>query len=273
DYIEDVGAGLAADDVQHLAGLRDADDAAITLYRVGGSGALRFKIIHFGAPVPLSDALPMLENLGVRISAEHLLELEMHGTPVTIHDFDLAEPVGLAFPVASVAVPFAEAFAAIWRGQAENDGFNRLVLGARLEWRQVAVLRGYCKYLLQVGLPYSQPYMEEVIGRYPLIAGLLIELFLARFDPRREQHDAAAQALFKIELEALADAGLRQRNPALIEDLVQAMALPRAEQVARIEQALKAALDDVQSLDDDRILRLFLGVVRATLRTGYFQRP
>ena len=273
DYIEDVGAELAADDVQHLAGLRDADDAAITLYRVGGSGALRFKIIHFGAPVPLSDALPMLENLGVRISAEHLLELEMHGTPVTIHDFDLAEPVGLAFPVASVAAPFAEAFAATWRGQAENDGFNRLVLGARLEWRQVAVLRGYCKYLLQVGLPYSQPYMEEVIGRYPLIAGLLIELFLARFDPRREQHDAAAQAQFKIELEALADAGLRQRNPALIEDLVQAMALPRAEQVARIERALKAALDDVQSLDDDRILRLFLGVVRATLRTGYFQRP
>ncbi len=272
EYIEDAGAELAADDAQHLAGLHGADDAAITLYRVPAGGALRFKIIHYGAPLPLSDALPMLENLGVRVTAEHLLELEMHGTPVTIHDFDLAEPTGLAFPIERVAVPFADAFAAIWRGQAENDGFNRLVLAAGLEWRQVAVLRGYCKYLLQVGLPYSQPYMEEVLGRYPLIAGLLVELFLAKFDPARERLASEAIARLREELEVLCDAGLRQRHPTFIEELAQTPTLPRGEQMARIEQGLKAALDDVQSLDDDRILRLFLGVLRATLRTGYFQR-
>ncbi len=273
DYIEEAGADVAADDVEHLAKLAGPEDAAITLYRLPSTDALRFKIIHYGAPIPLSDALPMLENLGVRVAAEHLLELEMHGAAVTIHDFDLAEPAGLVFPVQSVAAAFTDAFGAVWRGQAENDGFNRLVLGAGLEWRQVAVLRGYCKYLLQVGLPYSQPYMEEVLGRYPLVAGLLIELFLARFDPAREQPSSNSGQRLRGELEGLVDARLLQRQPAFIDELVQAFAMPRAEQVTRIEGAMRLVLDDVQSLDDDRILRLFMGVVRATLRTSYFQRP
>ena len=272
EYIEDAGAELAADDVQRLAALRGADDAALTLYRLPHNGVLRFKIIHFGAPVPLSDALPMLENLGVRVSAEHLLELELHGTPVTVHDFDLAEPVALAFDVDHVTAPFAEAFAAVWQGRAENDGFNRLVLAAGLDWRQVALLRGYCKYLLQVGLPYSQAYMEDVLGRYPLIAGLLVEWFLARFDPARAQPQPEAAQRLRAELEVLVDAGLRQRSPGFIEEVAQAPTLARDAQATRIEQGIKAALDDVQSLDDDRILRLFLGVLRATLRTGYFQR-
>ena len=72
---------------------------------------------------------------------------------------------------------------AVWRGDAENDGFNRLVLAAGLAWRQVAMLRGYCKYLLQIGVPFSQTYMEETLARYPLLARLLVELFEARFDP------------------------------------------------------------------------------------------
>ncbi|MCX5511794.1 NAD-glutamate dehydrogenase domain-containing protein, partial [Pseudomonas sp. BJa3] len=78
---------------------------------------------------------------------------------------------------------FEEAFACIWRGDAENDGFNKLVLGAGLAWRQVALLRGYCKYLLQTGVPFSQSYVEETLNRYPLLARLLVELFEARFDP------------------------------------------------------------------------------------------
>ncbi len=272
EYIEDAGAEIAASDVEHLAALHGPEDAAITLYRVPGAGTLRFKIIHYGAPIPLSDALPMLENLGVRVSAEHLLEVELGRTRVTIHDFDLAEPVGLKFPVEQVAEPFTAAFAAIWRGQAENDGFNRLVLGACMQWREVAVLRAYCKYLLQVGLPFSQPYMEEVLGRYPLIAGLLVELFLAKFDPARGTPTPAEAERLGQQLQALTDAALLQRQPDFGAMLVQALSLPRETQVTRIEAAIKAALDDVQSLDDDRILRLFLGVMRASLRTGYFQR-
>src|SRR3546814_4785441 len=76
----------------------------------------------------------------------------------------------------------------------ENDGFNRLVLGAGLTWRQVAMLRGYCKFLLQVGVPFSQSYVEETFSRYPLLARLLVELFEARFDPRRENPGKAELA-------------------------------------------------------------------------------
>ena len=82
---------------------------------------------------------------------------------------------------------FEDAFEQIWRGNAENDGFNRLVLRRQaVSWRQIAMLRGYCKYLLQIGVAFSQAYMEEALNRYPVIAGLLVELFVARFDPRRE---------------------------------------------------------------------------------------
>ena len=81
---------------------------------------------------------------------------------------------------------FQTAFERIWRGVAENDAFNKLILGAQLDWRQVSVLRGYCKYLLQTGVPFSQSYMEDTLNRYPAIAGLLVELFEAGFDPKRE---------------------------------------------------------------------------------------
>ena len=76
---------------------------------------------------------------------------------------------------------FRETFARVWHGDAENDGFNRLVLAAGLHWRQVAMLRGYCKYLLQTGVPFSQAYVEGTFARYPLLARLLVELFEARF--------------------------------------------------------------------------------------------
>src|SRR3546814_4988479 len=89
--------------------------------------------------------------------------------------------------IAATGSVFEDAFLQVRRGNAENDGFNRLVLGAGLTWRQVAMLRGYCKFLLQVGVPFSQSYVEETFSRYPLLARLLVELFEARFDPRREK--------------------------------------------------------------------------------------
>ncbi len=88
--------------------------------------------------------------------------------------------------MASARARFEEAFAAIWRGDAESDGFNRLVLAAGLGWRQVAMLRGYCKYLQQTEVTFSQAYMEQTLARYPLVARLLVELFEARFEPGRD---------------------------------------------------------------------------------------
>jgi glutamate dehydrogenase len=100
---------------------------------------------------------------------------------------------------------FQEAFENIWIGRVENDGFNRLILKARLDWRQAALLRALCRYLLQTGLPFSQAYMEQVLAEHALIAQMLVELFEGRFDPdlpekRRERtvltlNQAVAHAL------------------------------------------------------------------------------
>jgi glutamate dehydrogenase len=170
---------------------------------------------------------------------------------------------------------FQTAFERIWRGVAENDAFNKLILGAQLDWRQVSVLRGYCKYLLQTGVPFSQSYMEDTLNRYPAIAGLLIELFEAGFDPHRENTgksalESAKKRLAK-ELEALVPADVLKTHPKFIEELTAARGEPRPQQIVAIIAAIKILLEDVASLDEDRILRAYLGVIGATLRTNYYQ--
>ena len=114
---------------------------------------------------------------------------------------------------------FEEAFARAWRGEIENDDFNRLVLGANLSWREVTILRAYCKYLRQTGFTFSQAYMEQALSAHPAIAKKLAELFVARFDPA-----------------CLDEAGLKPSELTL---------------------EIVKALDAVENLDEDRILRLF----------------
>src|SRR5699024_7407878 len=153
--------------------------------------------------------------------------------------------------------------------------FNKLILGAQLDWRQVSVLRGYCKYLLQTGVPFLQSYMEDTLNRYPAIAGLLVELFEAGFDPHRESagnggSEAEKMRLAK-ELEVLVSVDVLKAQPKCIDHLVTARGERRAQQIAAIVAAIKILLDQVASLDDDRILRAYLGVIGATLRTNYYQ--
>ncbi len=217
----------------------------------------------------------MLENMGVRMLAEHVYTLESDGRLLTVHDFELKTKLPLVFELPHLRERFERSFEALWRGQAESDGFNNLVLSAQADWRQVAVLRGYCKYLQQVGIAFSQSYMEETLNRYPAIAGLLIELFNAKFDPRREQLSAdelaKAQADLRREMQTLIASDTQKAKPELIDGLVAALAHPREQQVHVLWEALKALLDDVASLDDERILLSFMNTIRATLRTSFFQ--
>ncbi|WP_266159343.1 NAD-glutamate dehydrogenase, partial [Dyella silvatica] len=238
--------------------------------------ALRFKIYRSGSDLALFEVLPQLENLGLRVVTEYIHDVRGTGTPLYIQDFEV-QPVGnLAFSVEQVGSLFEETFEQIWRGQAESDGFNRLVLGAKLSWRQVAMLRGYCKYLLQTGVTFSQSYMEEVLNRYPAIAGLLVELFLAKFDPRREQLSAdelaRAGQLLASEMQTLIPEAVRTAQLGLIDGMVAALAKPRGEQVAVLEEAIGVLLETVSSLDEDRILRSFKALIRGTLRTSFFQQ-
>jgi len=276
-YIDDVSPAVAAEDVHQLSLLEGDNALRMSFYHPPKAPeTLRFKVYRSGGDIALSEVLPQLENLGLRVLTEHVYEIPGDSVPLSIQDFEV-QPVGkLTFGVEQVGSLFEHAFEQIWRGNAENDGFNRLVLGARLSWRQVAMLRGYCKYLLQAGSTFSQPYMEDTLNRYPAIAGLLVELFLAKFDPRRESLSAeernAAAGLLHGEMSALIPVHVQAANPALVDNLAAALALPRAEQVKVIEGAINVLLENVASLDEDRILRSFVAVIHATLRTSFFQQ-
>jgi glutamate dehydrogenase len=273
-YMEDVPPEMAAADVCALAALKADNDIHLALYQ--RDGGLRFKVMHYGKPTPLSEALPMLENLGVRVLAEHVYTLDWQGRALTIHDFELTPQAPLAFPLADLSERFQSGFEALWRGRAENDGFNKLVLRVCLHWRQVSVLRAYCKYLLQIGVAFSQAYMEETLNRYPAIAGLLVELFEAGFDPQRESTDVAtidaARGRLGNELRALLPAAVLQTHPDFIDELLTVRSASRTRQIEAGIAAIRTLLGSVASLDEDRILRAYLSTILATLRTSFFQR-
>ncbi|HEX4299723.1 MAG TPA: NAD-glutamate dehydrogenase [Gammaproteobacteria bacterium] len=234
-YQDDIKPKAAVFDVEQVDALNASGGLRMSLYRPFNAppGYLRFKTFHREQTIPISDALPMLENMGVRVISERPYEMDLaDGSIVWIQDFELVHPGEL--DVDSVKDAFQEQFARVWRGEAESDGFNRLVLSAGLSWRQTMLLRAYCKYLLQTGISFSQAYMERALYTHPAIAASLVHLFEARNDPQ----------------------GSGKRD-SLTEK-------HRAD--------IAAALEQVSSLDDDRILRLFLGAILATLRSNYYQK-
>ncbi len=193
------------------------------------------KVYHQAAPLPLSDVLPVLEHMGLRVVAEFPSQVAPadREEPVWIHDFACESHDGSAIQHDRVHLRFEDALAQVWAGALESDGFNRLVLSAELGWREVAVLRAYAKYLRQARFSFSQDYLEAALGAHPQIARLIFDLFAANFDPAQE-HD-------------------------------------RMTRVAGIRDEIDTALDGVANLDEDRILRRFVNLVRATLRTNFYQ--
>lgn len=276
-YIEFASPAAAATDVEKLAEVATSDTLQSSFYSqplpTTGQSVLHFKLYRRDAHIPLSDVLPVMENLGLRVIAEHPNRIEVDGATLYLQDFYVEATAG-AIDVESRARAFTEAFDRVWRGDAENDGFNRLVLGADLDWRQIAMLRSYCKYLQQVGVPFSQAYVEDTLGRYPLLARLLVDVFEARFDPAighesRARIDSDRDA-FANQLQALT--GNDEATLTSLQPLLDARRSDRDTRYDAARAALKGLLDRVSSLDEDRILRSYLGVIDATLRTSYYQR-
>lgn len=236
-YKADFAPRAAVADLQYLQGLSAEGDFALSLYEPVGAaeGERRFKIYRTGEPISLSAVLPILQALGVEVVDERPYELRCADrSKAWIYDFGLRMPATQAQEFGDDARDrFQQAFSAVWYGQAENDGFNSLVFSAGLGWRQAMVLRAYAKYLRQAGATFSQDYMEDTLRRNVHTTRLLVNLFEARMSPVR------------------ASAG-HELTDGLLEEL-------------------EGALDQVASLDEDRILRSFLTVIRATLRTNYFQ--
>lgn len=241
-YKADFTPRTAVADLQHIERLTpgdtpDGSSFTLSLYEPVSAAPdeRRFKIYRTGAPVSLSAVLPILQRLGVEVVDERPYELRRgDGSRAWIYDFGLRVDRSLGDLGDDARERFQEAFAAVWTGQAENDGFNSLVLRAGLTWRQAVVLRSYAKYLRQAGSTFSQDYMEDTLHSNVHTTRLLVNLFQARMSP---DHQRAGSEL----------------TDALMEEL-------------------DAALDQVASLDEDRILRAFLTLIKATLRTNYFQR-
>jgi glutamate dehydrogenase len=235
-YTENVEPQAAAADLQYLARLGELEPL-LPRMMIGDDGkAVALKLYAWSNPVALSDVLPALENFGLRVIRQEPTEVRPRdGAALWIQDFEISQnsPAGRSHE--RQKADFESAFLRCWRGETENDGLNRLVLAAGLDGRQVSCVRLVTKYLIQTGMPYSQAYVEQLLADHASIAQLLVRLFETRFDPQIAEARRISEQL-------------------------------------KLAQELDAALDGVSSLDGDRVLRAFLSVVRAGLRTNYFQR-
>jgi glutamate dehydrogenase len=215
---------------------------ALNLYRPveAAENELRLRIFHKGAPVPLSDVMPMLESMGLKVMTEdpfriHPLDGSANAPAgdVYMHDIAMVARETREIDIARVKPLFEGAFSAVWAGDAASDGFNRLVIGAAMSSREVTVLRAYAAYLRQAGATFSQAYMEDALARNSKFARKLVDLFLAAHDPARDKDRDVTIRGIAVEIGHL--------------------------------------LDGVESLDEDRILRRFLNLIDCTLRTNFFQ--
>ncbi|MDX1738845.1 MAG: NAD-glutamate dehydrogenase, partial [Alphaproteobacteria bacterium] len=197
---------------------------------------LRFKIYNYGGPVILSEIMPMLENMGLKVLEEVPFDIRPTDTNsvVVLHDFVLETANKQPVDYAAIRDSFHDSFKRVWSGQVENDAYNRLVLTANLSWQDVVIIRAYSKYLRQAGIPFSQSYMEETLSNNADLAAAIAKLFHVRFDPSLQGSSSE-----KVESDLL--------------------------------KLINEKLDRVENLDEDRILRRFLNIVQSTLRTSFFQ--
>ncbi|MQY07068.1 NAD-glutamate dehydrogenase [Actinomadura macrotermitis] len=236
-YKADFPARTAVADLRRLDALTAGADTSISLYEPfsAGPGERRLKIYRLGEPISLSRVLPLLQNMGVEVVDERPYEILPADRPrAWIYDLGLRYDPPKDVSEEVVKTLFQDAFNALWRGDIENDGFNALVLHVGLDWRQAMVLRAYALYLRQTGTSFSKRYIEQVLLRNASITRLLIRLWESRLDP------------------SLAG-GESERSEAIAEEL-------------------RGDLEDVASLDEDRILRAYLSMIQATLRTNHYQR-
>jgi glutamate dehydrogenase len=236
-YQDDVDPAEVLDDLKDLEALRaDPKPLRLNLHRPadGKPERVYLKVAKLGEPIAISDLLPMLENFGLRVISERPYEIAWPGGGAAwIQDFELEHRDRLRIDISKIETIFRDAIAAVWRGDIDNDGFNRLLIPTGLTAREIVVLRAYCRYLLQTGVPFSQAYMERTLAANSGIAKNLVRMFEAQFDPAATRRTGA-----------------------------------RAE---KLSESIRAGLDSVTSLDEDRILRAYWKVVQATLRTNFYQ--
>ncbi|MEZ5775960.1 MAG: NAD-glutamate dehydrogenase [Hyphomicrobiaceae bacterium] len=242
-YRETFSPERSLEDIERLDQLSDERPVTIDFYRDPDPDPRRVRvaIYRLGDPIPLSDRVPVLENLGFKVIDERSYRISPEfgeGTRhVRLHDMVLEATDNAPLELGSDDLRLEACYLANWRGETESDPFNRLIKAARLDWREAAMMRAYGAYMVQIGLPFRRTSMADTLTHHPGVASDLMQIFRARFDP---------------------DLDITPEK--------------RAEEAAAIRARIEAELQNVPSLDEDRIIRHYLNLIEATLRTNFYQR-
>ncbi|WP_417456428.1 NAD-glutamate dehydrogenase [Kordiimonas sp.] len=234
-YREAFTPAQAAYDVQKLEDVSGQDDVRVDFYRhrEDGDNRFRLKIYHGTQLIALTNCMPILENMGFKVLSEHSYEVEGVATSY-IHDFSLDRPEGTPFALERLKPLIEELFVKVWHGKVENDGFNELVITSAMSWQEILILRAYGKYLRQLGMGYTPDYIADSMVDNAQISAQLVALFKVQFDPAYE-------------------------------------ATNRDTMAENIVTDIRSLMDAVNSLDHDRIMRAYRNVIRATIRTNFYQ--
>ncbi|MCA0356649.1 MAG: NAD-glutamate dehydrogenase [Proteobacteria bacterium] len=237
-YRDQYDATEALADIQVIDDLREGEAVRVRAFRREEDSPVtfRFKLYRPGAAAPLADVLPILEHMGLKALIEEGFKVAPSGQPVWVHEFVLRDEEGEHLVFADVKQAFEAAFVAIWTGRAESDGFNRLVLELGIGWREAALIRALARYRQQSGLDPSQGVQEQALSDHPGVARLILDLFQTKFDPA-----------IRVDLKT------------------------RQEQAKAVQAKIVEALQAVESLDADRVLRRLAALVGAIQRTNFYQ--
>ncbi len=223
-------------DIEKIEQAASSNSIVLDLYRPDGMKPqnIRLKVFHVGSPVTLSDVLPILEDMGLRVISELPFEVKPEGAnqSIWIHDFLLESPEVKDLSV--IKHNFERAFIKTWDNHVEKDSLNHLILSAGANWREIVILRAYVHYMKQLCFPFSRTYIEKVLTENPKISRIIIDMFIARHNPE----------------------GNNKSNSLVL----------------GYEKSISKELEHVASSDYDRILRTIAELVKATVRTNYFQR-
>ncbi|MBT9473731.1 MAG: NAD-glutamate dehydrogenase [Pseudomonadota bacterium] len=238
-YRERYDADEALADIAIIESLGADEPIRIRAFRRAADSKtqMRFKLYRPGSPAPLADVLPVLENMGLKAMVEtgHPV-MRAGGRRVWVHEFELDDQHGEHLVFEDVKTAFEDAFTAVWTGETESDGFNRLVLELSISWREAALIRALARHRQQSGLDPSQRVQETALTNHPGVARLILDLFRTKFDPT-----------------------------------IKADLATRTAQAVQVMDEIVQALQHVDSLDDDRVLRRIALLVGAIKRTNYYQ--
>ncbi len=233
-YQEDFSVQTAVQDIKYMEEINEQNPLEIDIYEQSetNKNRLYLKLFQYQKPIALSDVLPTLENLDLRTFSERPYRIRINeNLSIWISDYTVDYIEPLDLKISRIEEIFREALININLGITENDGFNKLVLSAELPWREITILRTYAKYIHQIGFRFSQNYIEKTLVKYPEIAKEIVQLFKIKFDPKKSS----------------------------------------PHKITELDSVIGEKIDQVKSLDEDRILRHLWQLIHATLRTNYFQ--